>query len=73
MPGINGRELAKQLEPTRPAMKVLYVSGYTADVIAHQGILDPGVAYLSKPFTAAQLATRTREVLNSRTPEPVGH
>jgi PAS domain S-box-containing protein len=63
MPGMTGRELATRLAETRPQIKVLYISGYTADAIGHEGVLDPGVAYLSKPFTPAQLAVRVREIL----------
>jgi PAS domain S-box-containing protein len=63
MPGMTGRELANRLLEARPQIKVLYVSGYTGDVIGRQGVLDPGMAYLPKPFTPAQLALRVREVL----------
>jgi two-component system cell cycle sensor histidine kinase/response regulator CckA len=63
MPGMTGRELASRLLATRPEMKVLYVSGYTADVIGREGVLEPGVAYLPKPFTPAQLSIKVREVL----------
>jgi len=63
MPGMTGRDLAESLAKTRPEMKVLYTSGYTANVIAHQGVIKPGVAYLPKPFTPVQLAAKVREVL----------
>ncbi|MBZ5622962.1 MAG: PAS domain S-box protein [Acidobacteriia bacterium] len=63
MPGMTGRELADRLLASRPQLKVLYTSGYTADVIGKQGVLDPGVAYLPKPFTPAALAAKVREVL----------
>jgi PAS domain S-box-containing protein len=63
MPGITGKELADQLTPLRPEMKVLFVSGYSGEVIAHRGVLDAGVAYLPKPFTPAILAAKVREVL----------
>lgn len=63
MPGMTGRDLAERLAETRPEMKVLYTSGYTANVIAHQGVIEPGVAYLPKPFTPVQLAAKVREVL----------
>jgi PAS domain S-box-containing protein len=63
MPGMTGRELAAQLLARRPSLKTLYTSGYTADTIVHQGVLDPGVAYLPKPFSPAQLAAKVREVL----------
>jgi CheY-like chemotaxis protein len=63
MPGMTGRELSRRLADLRPHLQVLYISGYTANVIAHQGILDPGVEYLPKPFTPVQLAVKVRQVL----------
>jgi CheY-like chemotaxis protein len=63
MPEMTGRELANRLRQLRPRMKVLYVSGYPADVMGREGILDAGVAYLPKPFTPAQLSIKVREVL----------
>jgi PAS domain S-box-containing protein len=63
MPEMTGRELATRLRESRPQIKVLYVSGYTADIIGREGVLDAGVAYLPKPFTPAQLALKVREVL----------
>ena len=63
MPGMNGVELAKRLAPVQPGMKVLFMSGYTADAIVHQGILDPGIAFIHKPFTMVSLARKVREVL----------
>ena len=64
MPGMSGRELASRLAPGRPDMKVLYMSGYTADAILHHGVLDPGLAFMPKPFTPASLASKVREVLD---------
>jgi len=64
MPGMTGRELARMLLALRPSLKTLYTSGYTANAIAHEGVLDAGVAYLPKPFSAAQLAAKVREVLS---------
>jgi two-component system cell cycle sensor histidine kinase/response regulator CckA len=63
LPGKNGKELADRIMTLRPGVKVLFTSGYTADVIAHRGVLDRGVTYIPKPFTQAQLAVKIREVL----------
>ena len=64
MPGMSGRELADQLHATRPAMKVLFVSGYTDNIIAERGMLAPGTAFLQKPFSPRHLAAKVREVLD---------
>jgi len=66
MPGIGGRELAKNLLAKRPTTRVLYLSGYTEDAIATQGALTPGTAFLQKPFTLQNLAKKVREVLRSQ-------
>lgn len=63
MPGMNGRDLAERIRPTRPAMKCLFISGYTANVIAHHGVLDEGVQFIQKPFSIKELATKVRAVL----------
>ncbi|HEY2012266.1 MAG TPA: response regulator, partial [Bryobacteraceae bacterium] len=63
MPRMTGRELASRLATRWPRIKVLYMSGYSADVIGREGILDPGVAYLRKPFTANELSAKVRDVL----------
>ncbi len=63
MPGMSGRELAACLKVPRPDMKVLYVSGYTDEAITHHGVLEAGVAFLQKPFTAEDLLRRVYEVL----------
>jgi CheY-like chemotaxis protein len=65
MPEMSGRELANQLAPLHPQMRVLYMSGYTDDTIVHHGVLEPGINFIQKPFTPDQLATRVREVLNA--------
>ena len=65
MPEMNGRELAKNLLVLCPNLKCLYMSGYTADVIAHHGVLDDGVFFIQKPFTLQELVSKIREVLAS--------
>lgn len=64
MPGMNGKELADRLCAVRPGMKCLFMSGYTADVIANRGVLDAGVEFIQKPFLMKDLALRLREVLD---------
>ncbi len=64
MPGVSGPQLADQLVRLRPGIKVLYASGYSDDAIIHHGILEPGIAYLQKPFTRDALALKVREVLD---------
>ncbi len=63
MPGMNGRELAAQLAPLHPEMRQLFMSGYTANVIAHHGVLDEDVHFIQKPFSLKELAAKVREVL----------
>ena len=63
MPGMGGRELAKRVAAERPAIKVLFLSGYTEDAIIHEGVLEPGTAFLQKPFTLQMLSRKVREVL----------
>src|SRR5216684_1007807 len=63
MPGMSGRELSKQLCAAHPRTKVLFLSGYTEDAIVHQGALEPGTAFLQKPFTLQMLSRKVREVL----------
>ena len=64
MPGMNGRTLAEMLASLRPAMRVLYMSGYTENVIVQRGILKPGIAFIEKSFTSDALGRRVREVLD---------
>jgi CheY-like chemotaxis protein len=65
MPGMNGRELAQHILEIRPNVKVLYMSGYTENVIGRNGTLDAGVRLLQKPFTLRDLKSKVREVLDS--------
>jgi len=64
MPEMNGRDLARNLLSLYPEIKRLFMSGYTADVIAHRGVLDEGVDFLQKPFSKEVLAAKVREVLD---------
>jgi len=66
MPGMNGRVLAERLLAARPAARVLFASGYTANVIVQHGVLKPGVEFIAKPFALNTLATRVRAVLDAR-------
>jgi len=63
MPEMSGRDLWQRLGALRPGLKCLFMSGYTANVIAHHGVLDEGVHFLQKPFSKEVLATKLREVL----------
>jgi len=63
MPGMSGRELARRLVERRPMTKVLYLSGYADDAVERHGALDPGTAFMQKPFSPSALASRVREVL----------
>lgn len=65
MPGMNGRELAQRISEIRPNVKVLYMSGYTENVIGHNGTLDAGVRLLQKPFNLRDLKAKVREVLDA--------
>ena len=64
MPVMGGKEMADQLAVDYPHLKILFMSGYTDDALAHQGVLDPGIALLLKPYTPADLARQIREMLN---------
>lgn len=64
MPGMNGRQLADKARELRPGLKVLYTTGFTRNAVVHNGVLDPGVALISKPFTVDDLAIKVRMVLD---------
>jgi PAS domain S-box-containing protein len=66
MPGLNGKELAGRLQSLLPELCCLFMSGYTADVIAHRGILDEGVHFISKPFSQEELAVKVREAMEEK-------
>jgi CheY-like chemotaxis protein len=64
MPGMNGRQVYTRLAELRPELRVVYMSGYTEEVIAPQGVLEPGVDFIAKPFTVESLARKVRDVLD---------
>ena len=70
MPGMNGRELAQRISEIRPNVKVLYMSGYTENVIGQNGMLEAGVRLLQKPFNLRDLRTIVREVLDASPTPP---
>ena len=67
MPGMNGKELYKILRPSRPEMKVLFMSGYTENVIAERGVLKEGINFIQKPFSIKELALKLGSVLSQKT------
>jgi DNA-binding response OmpR family regulator len=64
MPRMNGKELARQLKGSRPDVRILFMSGYTGEVVSRDGALPPGMAFLAKPFSLASLVTKVRDVLD---------
>jgi PAS domain S-box-containing protein len=66
MPDMNGRVLAEQLRVRRPGLRCLFMSGYTANVIAHQGVLEDDVHFIQKPFSLSELTAKVREALEQR-------
>ena len=70
MPGMSGRELADQLKSRRPEVRVLFMSGYTDDAVVQHGMLEPGLAYLEKPFRPQSLLRKVRSVLQDNPLEP---
>lgn len=70
MPRLNGKALAAELAKTRPGTKILFMSGYTDNLIVHHGVLDEGIQFLAKPFTATDLREKVWEVLSTVTVSP---
>jgi PAS domain S-box-containing protein len=66
MPEMNGRELAERIALMKPGLRCLYVSGYTASIIASRGVLDEGMRFLQKPFSMKDLALKIRDALDAR-------
>jgi len=66
MPEMNGRDLAEKISHSRPDIKCLFMSGYTANVIAHRGILDEGLNFINKPFSKQDLSTKLRDILDEK-------
>lgn len=70
MPDMNGRKLVEKALEQKPMLKILYTTGYTRNAIVHNGVLDAGVALLSKPFTMSQLAYKVRQALDDKDASP---
>ena len=66
MPGMNGKELSEKLTARQPGIKALYMSGYTAEIIAQHGALEPGLHFLQKPFTIQNFLEKVRKTLDAR-------
>ncbi len=64
MPEMNGKELSEKIQNICPGLKILYMSGYTANVIAHHGVLDDGIFFISKPLSKKELAIKVKELLD---------
>ena len=65
MHGMSGRELARQVTALRPGVKVLYMSGYTDQTLAHDGALEPGTEFIQKPFANDALLRKVHQILSS--------
>jgi len=63
MPEMNGRDLVDRVQRLCPDLQTIFMSGYTADIISHRGVLDEGVEFIQKPFTQKDLAIKVREAL----------
>jgi FixJ family two-component response regulator len=71
MPELSGRDLVRELRTVKPDLKVLYMSGYTDDAVLRQGMLEPGAAFIQKPFRPDDLARRIRDLLDAPPARPV--
>jgi PAS domain S-box-containing protein len=71
MPGMNGRELAERISAARPETRVLFMSGYTENAIGHNGVMEPGINLLQKPFTLPALTAKVRETIDTPLPQEV--
>ncbi len=71
MPEVNGRKLADEARRRRPDLKVLFTTGYSRNAVVHNGILDPGVELIGKPFTVEELAAKIRAVLDHPTTDAI--
>jgi len=65
MPKMNGRDLATHILDLQPHMHRLFMSGYTANIIGHQGVLDEGINFLQKPFSVQDIAGKVRTVIDT--------
>ena len=70
MPGMSGRQLAERIHKKRPQTKIIYMTGYTDDMIVQHKVLEPGVNMLQKPFTRLDLAKKVRSTLEDSNPDP---
>jgi YesN/AraC family two-component response regulator len=66
MPGMNGSEMVNKIMQIRPELKVLFMSGYTAEIVAQRGIVDEGMHYIQKPLDMKRLSEKILEVLAQR-------
>ncbi len=64
MPEMSERELANRAQKRLPGLKVLFTTGYTRNAIVHNGVIDPGITFLPKPFTLDQLARKIRQAID---------
>lgn len=69
MPEMSGRDLAEQLRPSCPELRVLFMSGYADAAVVHHGVLDPQASFVGKPFSATMLRRKVREVLDETAPQ----